>query len=129
MSWEEILKQFNLSELSKLITQLQTIQEAIKKMNLEEVSEMYGKEANNGLRDAVHGLIMIEHEPTLQKREITVGQATYSDGNTFIEGLTIGQALKGLRKKATEVEHSAELSKPYDDAISMLLKVIKVLEG
>ena len=88
MSWEDILKQFNLTELSKLITQLQTIQEAIEKMNLEEVSEMYGKQANNGLRDALHGLIMIEqpknyeayiknyrNELTLQKREITVGQA------------------------------------------------------
>ena len=129
MKWENILKQFNLAELSKLITQLQTIQAAIEKMNLEEVSEKYGKQANNGLLEAVTALIMMEHEPTLQKREITVGQATYSDGNTFIEGLTIGQALEGLRKKATEVEHSAELSKPYDDAISMLLKVIKVLEG
>lgn len=129
MNWQNVLKQFNLSDLSKLVTQLQTIQEAIEKMNLEEVSEMYGKKANDGLRDAVDGLIMIEYEPTLQKREITVGQTTYSDGNTFIEGLTIGQALKGLRKKATEVEHSAELSKPYDDAISMLLEVIKVLEG
>tara|TARA_X000001388_G_C2231485_1_gene123351 strand:- start:2380 stop:2769 length:390 start_codon:yes stop_codon:yes gene_type:complete len=129
MSWESILKQFNLTELSKLITQLQTIQEGIQKMNLEEVSEMYGKSANKRLQNAIVDLIMIEKEPTLQKREIRVGQATYSDGNTFIEGLTIGQALKGLRKKATEVEHSAELSKPYDDAISMLLKVIKVLEG
>jgi len=129
MSWENILKQFNLTELSKLITQLQTIQEGIQKMNLEEVSEMYGESANKRLHNAIVDLIMIEKEPTLQKREIRVGQATYSDGNTFIEGLTIGQALKGLRKKATEVEHSAELSKPYDDAISMLLKVIKVLEG
>ena len=129
MSWENILKQFNLTELSKLITQLQTIQEGIQKMNLEEVSEMYGESANKRLHNAIVDLIMIEKEPTLQKREIRVGQATYSAGNTFIEGLTIGQALKGLRKKATEVEHSAELSKPYDDAISMLLKVIKVLEG
>tara|TARA_B100001939_G_C16788242_1_gene550148 strand:- start:473 stop:859 length:387 start_codon:yes stop_codon:yes gene_type:complete len=128
MSWENILKQFNLSELSELITQLQTIQEAIKKMNLEEVSEMYGKKANDGLRNAIDGLIMIEYDPIkgkLEKREI----GFYSDGNTFIEGLTIGDALELLRKKATEVEHSAELSKPYDDAISMLLKVIKVLEG
>jgi len=128
MSWENILKQFNLSDLSKLITQLQTIQEEIKKMNLEEVSEMYGKRANDGLRDAIDGLIMIEYDPIvgkLEKREI----GFYSDGNTFIEGITIGNALELLRKKATEVEHSAELSKPYDDAISMLLKVIKVLEG
>jgi hypothetical protein len=129
MNWEDILKQFNLTELSKLITQLHTIQEEIQKMNLEEVSEMYGKSANEKLQAAIVNLIMIEHEPTLQKREIRVGQATYSDGNTFIEGLTIGQALELLRKKATDVEHSAELSKPYDDAISMLLKVIKVLEG
>ena len=127
MSWQEIIKQSNLSELSKIITQLQTFQESIKKMNLEEISEMYGKKANDGLRDAIDGLIMIEYDPIvgkLEKREIGI----YSDGNTFIEGFTIGEALELLRKKATEVEHSAELSKPYDDAISMLLKVIKVLK-
>jgi len=64
-------------------------------------------------------------EDTIQKREF----GWYSDGNTFIEGFTIGEALKLLRDKATEVEHSAELSKPYDDAISMLLEVIEVLSG
>lgn len=53
----------------------------------------------------------------------------YSDGNTFIEGLTIGRALALLREKAEEVEHSSELSAPYDEAIRMLLEVIKVLEG
>jgi len=63
------------------------------------------------------------------KREIRVGDTTYSDGNTFIEQFTIGEALELLRKKTVEVEHSAELSKPYDDAISMLLEVIKILEG
>ena len=31
----------------------------------------------------------------------------YSDGNTFIENLTIGEALKLLREKAEEVEHSS----------------------
>tara|TARA_R110002050_G_scaffold5219_1_gene23807 strand:+ start:52 stop:252 length:201 start_codon:yes stop_codon:yes gene_type:complete len=59
------------------------------------------------------------------KREI----GWYSDGNTFIEGLTIGEALKLLRKKSQDNEHDVTLSKPYDDAISMLLEVIKVLEG
>ena len=53
----------------------------------------------------------------------------YSDGNTFIENLTIGEALKLLREKAEEVEHSSELSAPYDDAITKLLEVIEVLEG
>ena len=53
----------------------------------------------------------------------------YSDGNTFIEGLTIGEALKLLREKAEEVEDSSELSAPYDDAITKLLEVIEVLEG
>ena len=53
----------------------------------------------------------------------------YSDGNTFIEGLTIGEALELLREKAEEVEHSSELSAPYDDAITKLLEVIEVLEG
>ena len=128
MSWKGIIKQFDVGELSKLITQLQTIQEEVKKMNLEEVDEMYGKKANDGLRDAIDGLIMIEYDPNVgkfKKREI----GFYSDGNTFIEGITIGNALELLRKKATEVEHSSQLSKPFDDAISMLLKVIKVLEG
>jgi len=64
-------------------------------------------------------------EDTIQKREI----GFYSDGNTFIEGLTIGEALKLLREKLTEVEHDAELSKPYEDAISMLLEVIEILSG
>ena len=64
-------------------------------------------------------------EENLKKRDI----GFYSDGNTFIEGFTIGDALELLRRKARDVEHSAELSKPYDEAISMLLKVIKVLEG
>ena len=59
------------------------------------------------------------------KREI----GFYSDGNTFIEGFTIGEALKLLRKKAQDNEHDVTLSKPYDDAISMLLEEIKVLEG
>ena len=62
---------------------------------------------------------------TIVKREID----WYSDGNTFIEGLTIGEALKLLRKKAEDNEHDVELSKPYDDAISMLLEVIKAIEG
>ena len=53
----------------------------------------------------------------------------YSDGNTFIENLTIGEALKLLREKAEEVEHSSELSAPYDDSITKLLEVIEVLEG
>ena len=53
----------------------------------------------------------------------------YSDGYTFIENLTIGEALKLLREKAEEVEHSSELSAPYDDAITKLLEVIEVLEG
>ena len=53
----------------------------------------------------------------------------YSDGNTFIENLTIGEALKLLREKAEEVEHSSELSAPYDDALTKLLEVIEVLEG
>ena len=70
-------------------------------------------------------MILMSWKERLEKREI----GFYSDGNTFIEGLTIGDALELLRKKARDFEHSAELSKPYDEAITMLLKVIKVLEG
>ena len=70
-------------------------------------------------------MILMSWKGRLEKREI----GFYSDGNTFIEGLTIGDALELLRKKARDFEYSAELSKPYDEAITMLLKVIKVLEG
>mgnify|MGYP000019446199 CR=1 FL=1 len=62
---------------------------------------------------------------TIVKREI----GGYSDGNTFIEDITIGEALKLLRVKARDNEHDVKLSKQYDDAISMLLEVIKVMEG
>lgn len=52
----------------------------------------------------------------------------YSDGNTFIEGLTISAALKLLREKARDNEHDSSLSAPYDAAITKLLEVIEVLE-